>query len=128
MLVRHLIHISVDAPGEKTIVFSAFARGLTFVADALRQNGVAHVSVTKGGVKGQVAAKVREFTQGSKVDVLLLHSEQTSAGLNLMATKNVILLEPLVNSGAERQALGRVHRIGQTKVSWRGWARASRRG
>lgn len=32
-----------------------------------------------------------------------------------MATKNVILLEPLVNSGTERQALGRVSRIGQTK-------------
>lgn len=29
------------------------------------------------------------FTQGSKVDVLLLHSEQTPAELHLMATKNV---------------------------------------
>lgn len=60
------------------------------------------------------AIAVQSFTTGD-TSILLLHSETTSAGLNLVATKNVILLEPLVNSGTERQALGRVSRIGQTK-------------
>lgn len=114
MLVRHLLFISDETPGEKTIVFSAFPRGLELVSDALRQNGVRYVHVSGSGGSAQTAASIQRFTQG-EIDVLLLHSEATSAGLNLMATKNIIMLEPLVNSGAERQALGRVHRIGQVK-------------
>lgn len=114
MLVRHLLYINRENPGEKTIVFSAFPRGLELVSDALRQNGLRYIHVTGSGGSANTAELVRRFTQGA-TDVLLLHSEATSAGLNLMATKNIIMLEPLVNSGAERQALGRVHRIGQTK-------------
>lgn len=114
MLVKHLHFISITDRHEKTIVFSAFPRGLELVSDALRQNGIRYVHVSGGGSSGGTADLVRRFTQGT-INVLLLHSEATSAGLNLMATKNIIMLEPLVNSGAERQALGRIHRIGQTK-------------
>lgn len=124
MLVKHLIYIAdgeardregADTNFKKTIVFSAFSRGLELIADALRQNGLSFVNVTTGGKA--TAERVRRFTHGP-INILLLHSEQTSAGLNLMATKHVILMEPLVNSGAERQALGRVHRIGQTKETY----------
>ncbi|CAO1631942.1 unnamed protein product [Sympodiomycopsis kandeliae] len=114
MLVRHLVYISRQDASEKTIVFSAFARGLELVSDALRQNGLRYVHVSGSGGGANTSELVRRFTEGD-TSVMLLHSEATSAGLNLMATKNIIMLEPLVNSGAERQALGRIHRIGQTK-------------
>jgi E3 ubiquitin-protein ligase SHPRH len=139
MLTKHLILIGQESPLEKTIVFSAFKRGLDLVADALRHSesrrmppdaslllcladdpvptsrlldGLRFAYADSSGRNTAVA--VREFTTGD-TSILLLHSETTSAGLNLVATKNVILLEPLVNSGTERQALGRVSRIGQTK-------------
>ncbi|CAO1634126.1 unnamed protein product [Parajaminaea phylloscopi] len=111
LLVKHLIYIGQTDPQAKTIVFSAFSRGLELVSDALSQNGLTYTTIMSAR---DATARIHPYTSGD-VNILLLHSEHTSAGLNLMATKHLILLEPLVNVGAERQALGRVHRIGQTQ-------------
>ena len=49
------------------------------------------------------------------VSCLLLPLKHGANGLNLVDAQHVVLIEPLLNPGAEAQAINRVHRIGQTR-------------
>lgn len=113
MLTKHLVHLH-QTTGEKSLVFSSFSRGLDLVAESLRANGLAYARLD-GGAGKQVGAVADLFTHSPSVNILLLHSEVQSAGLNLLAATHLFLLEPLLNHALELQAIGRVHRIGQTR-------------
>ncbi|PWN86995.1 hypothetical protein FA10DRAFT_304423 [Acaromyces ingoldii] len=112
LLTRHLLQLQTDQPGTKSLIFTAFSRGVSLVSDALSLNGIKHVRLETGGKAG--ANAVDNFKNDSSVNVLILHSEAQSSGLNLVCATHVFLLEPLVNHAMELQAIGRVHRIGQT--------------
>jgi len=113
LLTRHLLYIEHTKPGTKSLIFTAFSRGITLVGDALRLNNINHVTMDQGGQRG--ARIIDTFKNSPTVNVLLLHSEAQSSGLNLTCAENVFLLEPLVNHSIELQAIGRVHRIGQSR-------------
>jgi hypothetical protein len=70
------------------------------------------VRLEGGGKKGEV---VQRFNNDRDVSVFLLHTLSQGAGLNLVVARYVFLVEPLFHSSIESQAVGRIHRIGQTK-------------
>lgn len=113
LITKHLLHLH-RTTGEKSLVFSSFTRGLDLVAESLRANGLPYARMQGSGRK-QVGAVADLFQHSPTVNILLLHSEVQSAGLNLLAATHLHLLEPLLNHALELQALGRIHRIGGTR-------------
>lgn len=111
-IVRHVKLLRQRDPIAKIVVFSAFTETLAVLMAAFTRNAVGFCRLENSGRKEAV---VHKFVNDPSVAVFLLHSRSQSAGLNLTCAQYVMLVEPLLHPSLELQAVGRVHRIGQTK-------------
>ncbi|KAF3903376.1 hypothetical protein ABW20_dc0104395 [Dactylellina cionopaga] len=107
MVIRHLLWIRRNNGG-KSVVFSQWKEVLDVFQRALDGNGIGFSSLEE-------KRGLNRFKSDEKIEVFLLHAKSQSAGLTLVAGSNVFLVEPLVNTGLEVQAIARVHRIGQKR-------------
>eukprot|EP00326_Haptolina_ericina_P035264 CAMPEP_0181253778 /NCGR_PEP_ID=MMETSP1096-20121128/48220_1 /TAXON_ID=156174 ORGANISM="Chrysochromulina ericina, Strain CCMP281" /NCGR_SAMPLE_ID=MMETSP1096 /ASSEMBLY_ACC=CAM_ASM_000453 /LENGTH=149 /DNA_ID=CAMNT_0023351707 /DNA_START=1 /DNA_END=450 /DNA_ORIENTATION=+ len=57
------------------------------------------------------------FRQCGDMRALLLPLSRGANGLNLVEAQHVFLVEPLLNSAVEAQAVGRVHRMSQLRAT-----------
>ena len=102
------------ANGLKVVVFSYFRDVLGAVHKTLGEK-------VFGPISGSVPAHRRQqlvddFTRAPGHAVLLSQIEAGGVGLNLQAASVVILCEPQVKPTVERQAVARVHRMGQIRT------------
>ena len=102
----------MDDPSSKVIVFSQWEDVLTIVERALVANNIPSTRI-KGSTK--INQKLHTFKTNALMPVLLLPLKSGANGLNLIEANHVIMVEPLLDGGVERQAINRVHRIGQTR-------------
>mmetsp|Transcript_22890 Transcript_22890/g.52817 ORF Transcript_22890/g.52817 Transcript_22890/m.52817 type:complete len:374 (-) Transcript_22890:346-1467(-) len=116
----------VCAQGERLLIFSGWTRLLRIADEALRAHGVPTASLAGGGAAKQEA--LRRFKlgpAGGGACVLLIPLFGGSsgaggggaAGLTLTEARTAILLEPQLQPGIERQAAGRICRIGQKQTT-----------
>ncbi len=96
----------------KVLVFSQFTTMLDLVRIALEKEGIDSATI-EGSTKDR-AMEITKFR--SKVNVFLLSLKAGGTGLTLTEADTVLLIDPWWNPQAEKQAMDRAHRIGQTKT------------
>ncbi|KAK7431621.1 hypothetical protein QQZ08_001839 [Neonectria magnoliae] len=100
---------------EKCIIFSVWKRTLNLVEDLFTANGIQYCRVD-GSVSTTMKRKkiLLDFQERKDMRVLLITLGTGAVGLNdLSVASRVHLLEPQWNPSVERQAIGRVLRLGQ---------------
>lgn len=96
----------------KVLVFSQFTTMLDLVRDALSKENIESATI-----EGSTKDRAQEITKfRSKVNVFLLSLKAGGTGLTLTEADTVLLIDPWWNPQAEKQAMDRAHRIGQTKT------------
>ena len=85
---------------------------LNHISECLKDNCISHHIIRN---KVNFQAQMTFFKTSPSVNVLLLPYQSGSKGLNIIEATHVLLVEPVLNLGTELQAIGRVHRLGQTK-------------
>lgn len=90
------------ANGHKALVFSQFVDFLTLLREPLDGAGVAYQYLDGSTPAAERTRRVNAFQAGG-------------FGLNLTAADYVVITDPWWNPAAEDQAMGRAHRIGQSR-------------
>ena len=100
--------------GEKVLVFAEWEAMLEVVVAALAAAGVPFERPTaKSGTAWDHT--LERFRTSADVKALVLNVRAAGAGLTLVEANHVFLLHPLLSRADEAQAIGRVHRIGQSR-------------
>ncbi|XP_046392650.1 E3 ubiquitin-protein ligase SHPRH isoform X2 [Ischnura elegans] len=112
-VVRTLLSLIDHDPEVKVLVFSSFSNILEIIGKALIVNDIKYAH---GKNHTQFQESINLFKDPDRdVTALLLKVSSGSKGLNLIEATHVLLVEPNLNVANELQAVGRVHRIGQTR-------------
>lgn len=100
--------------GHQALVFSQFVDFLSLVREAFDRAGLRY-QYLDGSTPGKQRAREVESFQAGASNFFLISIKAGGVGLNLTAADYVIIADPWWNPAVEEQALGRAHRIGQTR-------------
>jgi len=100
------------AEGRKVLIFSQFVGMLKLIEEDIKARGWGYAMLT--GKTKKRDDLITKFQQGDD-QLFLISLKAGGVGLNLTAADTVVLYDPWWNPAVERQAMDRVHRIGQTK-------------
>jgi non-specific serine/threonine protein kinase len=98
---------------QKTIIFSSFVTNLSFYTDWCKENKIDFCEIT-----GETPARKREqqvnlFQENEDPLLFFISLKAGGVGLNITKASYVLFLDPWWNPFAEKQGVGRAHRIGQ---------------
>nr|XP_022908014.1 E3 ubiquitin-protein ligase SHPRH [Onthophagus taurus] len=111
-IVRLILELKEENAHVKILVFSTWAALLKLMQSIFILNDIKS-EVLQSGNFDKPLSNFKDTSKG--VTVLLIPVNLGGKGLNLIEATHMIFTEPLLNPGEELQAIGRVHRIGQTK-------------
>jgi len=97
----------------KILIFSQFLGTLEAMGEHCRHQHWDYSMIT--GQTPDRAEEIRRFQEEEDVRIFLLSLKAGGVGINLTAADYVVLFDPWWNPAAERQAIDRAHRMGQTR-------------
>ncbi|WP_053228433.1 DEAD/DEAH box helicase [Spirochaeta cellobiosiphila] len=109
----HTILDEVQEENHKILIFSQFITALDIIKDYCKQQGWDYSYLT--GKTHDRTKEIKNFQENDNVKIFLLSLKAGGVGINLTAADYVVILDPWWNPAAERQAIDRAHRMGQTK-------------
>ena len=105
--------VTLSRMKSKSVVFSQWMALLNIVQARLEQEGIAFVRFESNMSAVRREAVVRRFQNDPSVHVMLLPLHAVGIGITLTAAINCFILDPPYNPGAQDQAVGCIHRMGQ---------------
>lgn len=113
-IVQTIIKLKKDDERVKIVIFSHWVDILSILENALLENKIEYRSRMS-----TFAMTLSQFKDPMlNVTCLLLPLKFGSKGLNLTEATHVFLVEPILNPGEQLQAIGRIHRMGQTRPTF----------
>ncbi len=101
--------------GHKTLIFSQFVSYLKFFKERFEKQGWQYSLLTGDMSSKKREAEIKRFKELPDNQFFLISLKAGGTGLNLTSADYVFIADPWWNPSAERQAIARAHRIGQTR-------------
>jgi non-specific serine/threonine protein kinase len=98
---------------QKTIVFSSFVSNLGFYKQWCVENKIKFCELTGATDQKDREIAVRRFQEQEDILLFFISLKAGGVGLNITKASYVLFLDPWWNPFAEKQGIGRAHRIGQ---------------
>lgn len=110
--VTHYLESLVKA-NQKVIIFSSFVTNLGFYTDWCKENKIEYCEITGETPATKREHQVKRFQENEKPLLFFISLKAGGVGLNITKASYVLFLDPWWNPFAEKQGVGRAHRIGQ---------------
>ena len=102
--------------GHKTLIFSQFVKHLKLYKEHFdKKEDWKYTWLTGSNTSNERQRAIKTFQEDKSTNAFLISLKAGGTGLNLTAADYVFITDPWWNPSAERQAIARAHRIGQTK-------------
>ncbi|MGO4772226.1 DEAD/DEAH box helicase [Flavobacterium sp. W22_SRS_FK3] len=98
---------------QKTIIFSSFVTNLNFYTNWCKENKIQFCEITGETPAGKREQQVKLFQENDEPLLFFISLKAGGVGLNITKASYVLFLDPWWNPFAEKQGVGRAHRIGQ---------------
>ncbi|KAK1773861.1 SNF2 family N-terminal domain-containing protein [Copromyces sp. CBS 386.78] len=109
----NVLEILQAQPDTKHLIFSSWTSSLGYLAQLMQQ--IPYAKIDGQTSNAERLGHIKAFQEGSQIPVLLMSIGTGAVGLTLTAASHVHIVEPQWNPSVEDQAIGRAHRMGQTK-------------
>jgi len=98
---------------QKVIIFSSFVTNLNFYTDWCKENKITFCEITGETPSSKREQQVKMFQEKENALLFFISLKAGGVGLNITKASYVLFLDPWWNPFAEKQGVGRAHRIGQ---------------